>query len=410
MLKASSFIWWIYICLAPVYWLPHIPFDLFYLAKSVLIAAGTISAFFCGLTNSHVRYAHKLVGLTGFLLLLLSITPGLILGQPQDGVKIAMNIFYAFATFMSFSILSQLNKNILTQLAYSCLAIGALGAYTVLASKGLVPDISAPSNFEKTTVSISGFTGLRTGWSNGIAYYASLAAYITATNKSKPIKFTSIFAIIAIFLSQLTVAGRAGMISTLFACSAILLMYGKKTTIITIGTITTIIFIIYLPQFAEHLRLNRIEGDIDLQSLNSFSAGRISSYLYALENIMNTPLTGIGFGNTDIRGHSVHNMFLRFTAETGIFFLIVFIAIITSAIRRCIRLRNIPAYPIIGIIIMQGFIMAQFEPNGILGTFQNSTLWWAALGLNAGLAIHFRAQKHQAADRHKRHAQPFSTL
>lgn len=377
-------LWLLYLCIAPVYWLPYLPAELFLSGKKALFGVATITGFLYLVTKGRVRLSFKICGASGLLLLFLSFLPGLVLGIPESAMKLMMNLSFAACTFICFHALMQGNSKNLLFFSYSSLFIGTLGFYTALAKVGIVTDYHSPGIFD-TTSSTSGFTGLRTGWSNGISFYIPFAVYLIVTHEAKLIKILGFVAILGIFLSQVAVAGRAGMLSSMFACLFLILFYANHKQKVVFFTIIIVAFMAYLPVLFEHLRLDRIEGGIDQESLNHFSAGRIGSYLYALEHISQNPLTGVGFGNTDIRGHSIHNMLLRLTAETGLLFLITFIAIIAGALRQFKRMRKNKGTLILLAIVMQGLITSQFEPSMLLPAFQNSTIWWAAIGMIAAL-------------------------
>ena len=378
--------WWLYISLAPVYWLPYVPQRLLELFKAGLIGVGAVTAVVYGIGSSKVRYSRGFLGIVGFSVLLLSISPGLIQGIPDSSIKMFLNISYAFCTFLSFQVLVQSKKDVVELFSYASLVIGGLGMYSVFAGLGIAPDFVAPRKFNGTTVSISGFTGLRTGWSNGIALYVPFAAYLIVWHHRVLIKIAAALAILGIFLSQLTVAGRSGLLATIFGCVSMLCIFGKRYMIVAGLIVGGVLIVTYLPQLEGHLRLDRVEGGFDMKSVDHLSAGRIESYTYALDNIVSNPLTGVGFGYTDRSGHSVHNMLLRFTAETGLIFLFVFVGIAFSALTRCVKRRRISVYAMVGVVVVQGLMIAQFEPSALMGSFQNSALWWAVLGIIAGLA------------------------
>ena len=96
---------------------------------------------------------------------------------------------------------------------------------------------------------------------------------------------------------------------------------------------------------------------------------------------------GVGFGNTDIAGHSIHNMVLRYTAETGIIFLFVFLGLVAAGLYKLYPFRNNPAACVPMVVIIQGVLESQFEPGVLLGSFQNSALWWACVGIAGAISV-----------------------
>lgn len=396
MEKTCVVLWLIYLCIAPVYWLPYLPVESFLFAKTALISTAAVSTLLYAFTQRSIRLSFKICGLSGLILLLLSFLPGLILGDYDFSIKLARNLGFAACTFLCFHVLIQTNTNNLRLFSYSSLCIGSLGLYTALAKVGVTPDFTSPKIF-KTLASTSGFTGLRTGWSNGISFYVPLAAYLLITHKNKIVKALSFAAILGIFLSQVTVAGRAGILSSILACLFLIYFYANKTQKVIFLSIMITAFVAYLPSLFEHLRLDRIAGGANQKSLDHFSAGRIEWYIYAFEHIAKNPLTGLGFGNTDVRGHSIHNMLLRLTAETGLMFLFVFLAIVAGALRQFKRMKQLRGTLVLLAIVLQGFLIAQFEPSMILPAFQNSTIWWAAIGMIAALPFLTKRKKPRNA-------------
>ena len=387
MNKLSAIFWWLYIAVSPVYWVPLIGVATFSFFKIFLIAVAAITASLTLITEKRITLPFGYLGMFGFFILCFSFLPGVIGGTPGAGYKMLLNVFYSFTTFIAIALLYQKNQRLVEHLSYTGFIIGALCFYVVLAGQGVVENYRPPINLGGFPVSFSGFTGLRTGWSNGTAFFIPFLIYLAFHKKSYMIKALCIACICSIFLSQVTVAGRNGMLASVLGAFLMLYFMKKRLLLMLFGFVILVLALVYLPLLLEHLRFDRIESSASVDDFNKFSAGRLESYYYALSIILKNPVFGVGFGNTDIAGHSIHNMVLRYTAETGIIFLFVFLGLVAAGLYKLYPFRNNPAACVPMVVIIQGVLESQFEPGVLLGSFQNSALWWACVGIAGAISV-----------------------
>jgi O-antigen ligase len=132
-------------------------------------------------------------------------------------------------------------------------------------------------------------------------------------------------------------------------------------------------------------------------TFDSFSAGRISGYMVALELISQRPFRGYGFDQLVLADfglgyQDVHNLWLRLATEAGVFLPLAFAGLISaflvrvrSLFRVVTRDERIALYSLAA-VVFNGLLLTLFEPNTLLGTFQNSASWWASVGALIGLA------------------------
>jgi hypothetical protein len=81
--------------------------------------------------------------------------------------------------------------------------------------------------------------------------------------------------------------------------------------------------------------------------------------------------------------------------ESGVLLPIVFFAIICVVLQKALRLaRNLRGDALgrddrlfmlsLILIVLSGVVLSFFEPNVLIGAFQNSAIWWAAAGTILG--------------------------
>ena len=170
MFKISCFLWLIYLSIAPVYWIPGISAGVFLSFKTATIVSATIISFLYIVSGKGKIYT-GFIGITGFFLLFVLITPALIMGEFDSAKQILANLFYSTCVFLIFASFSANSEKTIVFMMLSSIPIAGFCFYNVLAYFDVVKDFRSPFSLGRLPVSVSGFTGLRTGWSNGVAMY-----------------------------------------------------------------------------------------------------------------------------------------------------------------------------------------------------------------------------------------------
>src|SRR5690625_1047680 len=184
-----------------------------------------------------------------------------------------------------------------------------------------------PADLGFFDVSTAGFGGLRTGWSNGLSLYIAFSlAWVYS--KDSLIKFNrSLLAITmagTIFISQYMVGGRAGLLASLVSLVVLAHYLIPPANRVLVYVIFSAVVVAAAGQAVyEHLRIDRLISDesMDVDTLDHFSANRITTYRFAFKRISEKPVFGHGFGNVKVAGGSeIHNVWLKHGAVAGLLF------------------------------------------------------------------------------------------
>lgn len=395
-MNITSILWGLYLGFAPVYWLPFLGVEkLDYIKTTVLVSAILFTWFGA---QKFARLPKGIHGPVGLILILLFSLPAAFQADLNLALRETIIILYGFGAFWSFYVFWCNSKRPQNALILSSIIIAAMSSLTISSYYISVPDWTSPSIYFDSPLHVSGFGSLRTGWSNALSLYVG-AIFLILTKLKKPSLFYRLICLLVAALiigSQFVVGGRAGILSSLFVITFISWFYLPKkfaVGLISIMVLASIYFI--TDEFLTHLRIDRLQGsgETQLQTLDKFSAGRITSYQYALQKWIESPIIGHGYGGeAKIGAKEIHNMWLKLLAEGGILLFAVFayfcFRLIKTTPFKLEKLNN-PKYKIIKYnridyilwpILIQGMILTMFEPNAVLGTFQTSALWWVVAG------------------------------
>lgn len=395
----SGLCWGLYLALGPVYWLPVISVEALSLIKTTLIVLAILCSILFAIQKKSFLIPSGLYGPLGFLFIILLSSSGFLLAESQEvAIKKFLDIFYGFATLWSFYLyyISSEGKTfpfVLASLLMSVLSLLVISSY-ILNTPSWVP----PTIYSNFSLSIAGFGALRTGWSNGISFFSVAVALIVLSTKQKITNsqyFVSGLIALSIIGSQIVVAGRAGLLASIIGLGIVFWSAAPKLSKYSMPLLIVVFVsvLIITGDLQHHLRLDRLEGgrnsSLSMEAINHFSAGRITTYMYGIEKWFESPLLGHGFGQVDvIKGHEIHNLWLRLTTETGPLLPLVFLFGILKLlfqVKRLNRQQNTQAIErvkrvIFSGIIIQGVVISLFEPRMLLGSFQNCAIWWASLG------------------------------
>ncbi len=396
----TSMIWAIYLGLSPVYWLPFMTTQNLYYFKLMLVASAVVFSWLAAAIRQSIQFPPGMLGPAGFIILILSASFAFIQSEPSLLLRRFQDFSLGFIMMWTMYVYAADEVRTLNIFMMSSIIIGGLGMLTITSKYFGVPSWHAPAIFRSMPLSISGFGSLRTGWSNGLVFfipYLCILAYgILKRNNLRLI--VGIFLVFCVIGSQSIVGGRAGLLASLLALGWLAYNFLPKIIFVTIVSISVTLAIVYAGLFYEHLRLDRLDtGGSMLGTLDYFSAGRITSYLFAIKEIMQHPILGSGFGNAGIGGHEIHNLWLRMAVEGGVFLPLVFFYFVVRLLKFSLRSirhqalssnkqfsdeikRNINIVTIYRVVIYSGILISMFEPNVLLGSFQNSALWWATAG------------------------------
>ena len=395
----------LYLGTSPVYWVPFIDVSIFSKLKFILIASSVVFIWMYAASIGRIKLPKGMAGIIGFAVLFISSVFALM--QAQDGlfVKRMMDMVLGFTMLWSFYLLSISGGDIKSIFKYAALMISIFCWIIVFSKVFGQPAWRAPAIFNSDLLSTAGFGSLRTGWSNGVALFVPILLLLMAQSKEN-IKsvIISIIGVVGIIGSQVVVAGRAGLLTSLTSIFIYSLFRVKKIYLVVLVAVIVMLAITFSDFLLVQFRFDRLEeGAVSEDALDSFSAGRIGSYLEALEMAAENPVFGYGFGNAIIHDREIHNFWLRMLVEGGFLYPLVFFMVLMSIILKLksqivelVHLRksgvtsnNLISYLNISfcifLIILGGVIESFFEPNIFLGSFQNNAIWWAAAGVAVAL-------------------------
>lgn len=400
MNRMISSIWVMYLGLSPVYWLPFITTQNLYYLKLFLVISAVVFSWVSAMVRQAIRFPSGMLGPVGFMVLILSASFAFIQSEPSLLVRRLLDFSLGFIMMWTIYVYAADEVRTLNIFIMASVIIGGLAALTVTSHYLGIPSWHAPVLYRSVPLDISGFGSLRTGWSNGLVFfipYLCVLAY-GVLNKSNFRRLIGISVIFFIVGSQAVVGGRAGLLASLLAIGWLAYKFLPKIIFISLVGVSVSLAIVYAGLFYEHLRLDRLDaGGSMISTLDHFSAGRITSYFFAFNEIMHHPIMGRGFGNAGIGGHEIHNLWLRMAVEGGVFLPLAFFYFVVRLLRFSARnikrkalsingqfseeiMRNYKISVIYSVVIYSGILISMFEPNVLLGSFQNSAIWWATAG------------------------------
>lgn len=408
-LGVTGFLWCLYLGSAPVFWLPGFSASTIQTSKHLLIylAVGATAAVSIFKRSVHLPWG--IAGLSGFGLILVLSIPAVFLSELSIGLSRIVDLLYAATAFSSFFFLTRAGYDVEKILKISAFIISGFAAYSLV---GMFGSLSwrQPADLGFFDVSTAGFGGLRTGWSNGLSLYIAFSlAWVYS--KDSLIKFNrSLLAITmagTIFISQYMVGGRAGLLASLVSLVVLAHYLIPPANRVLVYVIFSAVVVAAAGQAVyEHLRIDRLVSNesLDVDTLDHFSANRITTYRFAFKKISEKPLFGHGFGNANVVGGSeIHNVWLKHGAEAGLLFLaaeLLFVLKFMLPFPRPKRIqssyvvfsRQARLYAFCWAALLSGLVISMLEPRMLFGSFQTSAIWWCA----AGVLVAIQGKSHRA--------------
>ncbi|NJD05859.1 MAG: O-antigen ligase family protein [Methylococcaceae bacterium] len=384
-----------YLGLSPIYWWPGVDPKLLDNLKLAMIGLAVSLVWLQALMNRRFKFPGGVIGPAG-LLLLLSVS-AIAISQSELYLSLVLlkDYLLGFLMLWTFAFYVKMERD-----PYPMLYLAAviLGAHCILVdtSKFLgVPRWSGPRYFVAPELWISGFGSLRTGWSCGVAPFVPVALSVTLQSRHSPIlRLVFGFLAAAIVLSQLVVAGRAGMLASAVGIAWIITGSGLRRWLpVFAGAAAAGLFLasdfLFTAMRLKDLGNGQIES---VHDLNKFSAHRIDSDLIAWKAFLDSPLSGHGLGEFSFGGGSeIHNLWLRRAVEGGGLVPLALTWVICR-IWQATRPNPAPAGTpdcttpesrFLQAIILMGLVMSMLEPRIPVGVFQLNAIWWAAAGIAA---------------------------
>ena len=387
-----------YLGLSPVYWWPNVPVAIFAGGKFCLVFLVVIFIWSIAMTKRDIPFPGGVLGIAGLFLLLVLSVSGIAQSEESEAFLRIKDYLLSFIMMWTCYYYQRMNRDI-SKVFYFAGLIIAIHCAIVICSKVMgFPRWSGPKGFYAPELWISGFTGLRTGWSDGGALFVPvLAGYFLGTGKIGFLKrVIALLGVISIIGSQIVVAGKAGILASITGIMLLLLVSGKKKYLVVYLVVLAIVAIgvrgyMYKAVHIENYKSQRNS----FGKLDKFSAGRVSGDIMALKSALEQPLQGYGFREVLGSHVEIHNLWLRMWIESGLLLPLGFAYIVfriyrtSSALSRktagrdtisCNSMEVDPLCYYGRVVIFSGILISMFEPRFLLGSFQQCAIWWAVAG------------------------------
>ena len=326
MTSTLAFLWAIYFGLAPIVWLPGIAPRLLYFVKLLLICFLVFSTWLRAAMQGNFSLPPGLLGIGGLLALMFSASFGFIQSDIDSTMRRSIDLIMPFGMLWSMFLIGRDPRLALLILIRASLIVSVFSVLVVSQSVISIPGWISPAEYNYQPLTTAGFEARRTGWSNGVALYASFALLLPII-EGRHRRVRSLIAalcIVSILASQYIVGGRGGLLASVIMVllTSAFVLPRRWFALIAITVVLLFAFASgsFIKDATEHLRADRLQTGADTYSkLDHFSAGRIGAYVAAIDMIQARPLLGYGFGSEDalFGGMDVHNLWLRLALEGG---------------------------------------------------------------------------------------------
>lgn len=394
----------LYVGTSPVYWFWTLPVEWVNLCKITLFVLASGWIWLAAMMKGEIYFPRSLAGPLGFVLLLFVHVFTFFQSEPSVYLPRCLDILYGYVMLWSVYSFVRIGGDIRLVLSAASLLLLPFCGLTITYALFGFPDWGNPYIPYLDSSLGSGFGGGRTGWSNGIALFLPIALLSTGFNE-RPTRYrwivSSAIVIFLIIGSQLLAGGRAGLLASFVALMILSLLgrLSKKLWFLLALMAMVGYYTIGHEWLFQHLRFGRLENIKYFSDLNYFSAFRIEQFFVSFSLILEHPLYGHGIVAPEVFGLSneIHNVWLRMAVQAGVLAPAVFAVIVYVLFKNAFRMfmyqtesimRRAPE-SIFGLTLLStllsGLIISMFEPNAIVGSFQNSALWWVAAGAAAAL-------------------------
>ncbi len=402
----------LYLGTAPVYWLPGVPQSVVNATKIILLVVPVGMMLLRIMAGGKIYLPKEPWGPMGFLALIVLSATGLVQATETSVANAFVVDIMMGAGFMwCFFNLTRQGADVALIFCRAVVIISFLAAFPVVHKFTKLPDWRAPLSVQAVgdavgdlgyDFSYTGFGARSTGWSNGLAFYLPIAVFLFWARSDKNSVFRQILCTTmagCIFSAQLVSDGRAGMLASFITLGSRILTLRQR--LIALGIAVSIaVFSVFSVSFSQfwkaRFRWSRIPQEWTLYDLDFFSSSRIYTYAIAIENIQKQPFFGSGIDQIRIIGGvwgdkllRIHNVWLKWAVEFGIFMPMWFFGMISLVLARAARIfkklkRNRVDRGLVtasGLMVIVGISISMFEPSTLIGSFQPSAIWWAAVGI-----------------------------
>lgn len=395
----------LYLGTAPVYWLPGVPQSVVNATKIILFVVPVGMMFPRAMVGGKIYLPKEPWGPMGFLALIVLSATGLIQATETSVANaFVVDIMTGVGCMWCFFNLTRQGADVGLIFFRAVVIISFFSIFPVVHKFTGLPNWEAPISVQDVVFSYyffsTGFGARSTGWSSGLAFYLPIAVFLSVTRSVKNSVFRQILCTTmagCIFSAQIASAGRAGMLASFITLGARILTLRQRLIASVIAVSIAVFSFFYTEFWREPLRLFRLPdnwADIVRDDMDGFSGDRILLYVVAIEHIQEQPFFGYGIDQIMVvtkgkRPLRIHNVWLKWAVEFGIFMPMWFFFMISIVLARAARIfkklkRNRVDRGLVtasGLMVIVGIFVSMFEAGTFIGSFHYSAIWWAAVGV-----------------------------
>lgn len=387
----------LYVGTGPVYWVPGMSADTFYLAKTILFIYISAYPLVIHLLKRDKGKIFFPGGPLSFALLLsfsaLTAISMITAVANEKGDVSGSSLFNSiqimiFLYSCGYAIANGLMLRVVTFSVVILSLFCMLSLLLITTNPGLV----SPFN-DLLTVKDTGLGGSRTGWSPSVALYLP---WLYAYGTLPAVVSTAFF--LAIISNQVYVASRTGLAAS-FVPFVVWGVMARKFRILLLSVFFGTVSVLLAINNKEALRLSK-GGISDSSSLNELSTGRWEQYVVALKAIIDRPILGHGAGDLFFEGGYwyIHNVILKLAVEGGLLLAAIGAVIIALPVIKSLRSAAGNAVVLAALLtVVAGATTSLFEPGVMFGAFNQISFWWVCFAIcvaNSGDKERLRGADH----------------
>lgn len=356
----------LYIVFSVINWLPLINNEFVRIGKYLIF----IIIFLFEIRNQKFRYPSFYLSPFGFLLIILSMSFGLVISfkiTPIVDILLPFIILWIFNFDKQFYYLA---------IYKSALIISIICGLSIISHFTGFFDIPANGPW-KTSFGNVAFGGSSTAYSGSLFLLVVFLVYWHKSEK-KPLLSIEILSILVILISQYISGGRGGLLA-----SVIVIVLGLNINIFYKFVFIFIFFVtINSNEFLVQMRiLNQNSEEIDVDQISS---GRIELNTYFYEKFLKNPIYSYGFNASEKFGSmDPHIVWLKNAVNGGVIYLFFLIGLFIEIFRR-VKM-NITLEPteikLFFSLFFISFLITFLEPNFLIGSVQGEFVYWLLISL-----------------------------
>jgi hypothetical protein len=395
----------IYLGLQPIYWIPSLPASGIAVVKVLFLISGATALVLPMIGRNAFRIPKGMVGPSGLLVLLVLSVSGVVQAAPLDQLRWILMLFLGFSVAWLGYNLTRSGRRFSQLLTVGFVFTLPFVILTLIDWRTGLPGWINPIAETALPLWAGGFGSSRTGWATSLAYVIPLPVLWMARDRLLQGRGAALIGGLGFALvvaSQYAAGGRSGLVAAVVATASVLWLLRTLPVLPVAVAAGLLVWSAGTSEdAAQQLRLTRLVGqELTASSIDAFSAGRLGQAVVAIEMTADRPLLGHGLragrgeiGRQTGEEFDIHNSWLKWAAELGIGFPLVFtfgvmlwtipLVRVTRAAGKGNPLRSEGALAVS--VVLTGLTCGLFEPNVLLGNMHVGVPWWLAIGVGLGV-------------------------